>query len=254
MVLTQSCSEKPTVKNYYEEEVNYVFSKFIDKNDKFIFKLALNQPLRISQKQMDAIMLSLKYVPEESFFDLSSNNVAESVFNKDTILKVAPQFRKKLQDLAPEEKIVFAVIGTQGRTSGEVFVLGNGMHWRFSHIKGNPYIKSQKNITDWIAPWTNEDENFRLVLQKGQWFHATREQMPRAGNRNWIILPVKNKRLTKKDDVVNDYIVRRALLENPETSRRILLNTLMMLEKELEGGVISYGEYKKRRKDVLDSM
>ncbi len=251
----QGCfgKDKPKVENFYQEDIRYVFEKLIEKSDRFIYEFPLNHPIRLPQRKIDDIMLSLRYSAEPSLFDFF-NDKSGAVFSPETVRDVAPQFRRTLNELEPDEKLVFTIIDDDGeRTSGEVFIVNNGMHWRFNYIKGLSYIKKQKVITDWLSPWTEEDENFHLLLGPMQQYHLTQRELPRAGNRNWIIVPLFRD-LSEKDDIKEDYLLRLNKLNQMNERKKILTNKLMMLDIQLREGTISYDRYKEERQAILNSL
>ncbi len=246
--------EKPMVENFYTEDIRYVFDKQVEKSDRFLFEFPLNHPQHLPQRVIDDMMLSMRYSVETSFLNFFSDK-SGMVFSPQTVQDIAPQFRRVFSELEPDEKLVFTIIDEDGdRTSGEAFAVYNSIHWRFNYIKGLSYIKKQTTITDWLSPWTEEDENFHLLIGPNQWYHLTGKTFPRAGNRNWIILPLPGKTLTKKEDIKEDYLLRLNKIKQIHERKKILTNKLMMLEIQLKEGTIPYEVYKKKRQNILDAL
>lgn len=217
-----------------------------------INELVLQHPLSISERQMVFHMVALSY----EYNSLLGKTVP--VFTKGDIQKSKHLLTKALNKAHSQNIVRFEVESEGGTTEVELFASGGKLHWRFFKIQGVKHSLTRNQMTRYGTAW-------RMVLKKGQKFHATKTLFGAKQSTNWIEAkidlpaPENLKKARPESDSRNSGAVQSPAPQTsspttaaPEKNTASLEEKLKLLKHLHEKQLINPQEYEKRQKDLLD--
>ena len=219
-----------------------------------INELVLQHPLSISERQMVFHMVALSYENN------SLLGKTGPVFTKEDIQKTKHLLTKALNKAHSQNILRFEVESEGGITEVELFASGGKLHWRFFEIQGVKHSLTRNQMTRYGTAW-------RMVLKKGQKFHATKTLLGAKQSTNWIEAkidlpaPENLKTARPKSNDLNPgtaQSVPPASQSNlpqtvtPEKGGTDLEEKLQLLKRLHEKQLINQQDYEKRQKDLLD--
>lgn len=178
--VASACSSAPEKK---------VFAEFVtlDKSRlKESYWGPFRHPAQISLEETSSILSSVYYKKNQVVW-----GKPQRLFPKSLIKKIAPIIQKGFSRASSRQAVKFKIRFTQFKADGEAFLNKKGFN-----IKVSYFSNRSQPLTD-TGIW---DQNWKLVLKKGQYYPKKRGLLGQADiDRKWIIIPkVKYKIIAKK--------------------------------------------------------
>lgn len=224
-------------------------------SDPFFKDRKFNHPFRLKPEVLEEQLRSFQYK------GLALLSKTRKVFPEPVEKQIISLILIALDKARPEEIVKFAYNQKGvGATSGDVFITGNKIHWRFQEISGKEY--SVHGSRDWLDSW-------KLVLDKDQKFHGSKGLMGASPARNWIIMPVEASEASapppsvleegkeEAAEATDDETLpaRKVIREKPAPASggdEELEKALSRLKKLREKDLITEEDYNKKKKELLE--
>ncbi|PIQ98231.1 MAG: hypothetical protein COV67_00030 [Nitrospinae bacterium CG11_big_fil_rev_8_21_14_0_20_56_8] len=214
-----------------------------------VAELKLVHPFNISEEEVRKHLYALHYQ------ELSLLGKEKSVFTLKEIDEVSEIFAKALRHARPGRVIAFKYETPGGSTSGNIFVTPNTIHWKLDSIRGQNY--SSGILPEWGG------STWRLTLKKGQKYHVTKKLLVDRTDENWIMAeaqlpdPVEGKVPRKmraaptssRAPASQSPAGKQTPAADPELEKK-----LEFLKNLREKNLIDEEEYKRKRKELLDTL
>jgi hypothetical protein len=177
--LTSACSSAPSKK---------VSAEFVTLNKtrlKEFYWGPFQHPAKMTLQEASSLLESIHYIRNQVVW-----GKPQRLFPKSLVGKIAPIIQKGFSRASSRQAVKFKIRFTQFKADGEVFLNKKGFNIKVSYFSN----KSQP-LTD-TGIW---DQNWKLVLKKGQFFPRKPGLLGQNDiDRKWIIIPkVKFKKITK---------------------------------------------------------
>jgi len=198
-------------------------------------KFKLNHPVKISNREIEYHLNSLKYI--ENFL----GSKEESVFSNRQIKKIVPIFEKAFKEISPKKIIHFELESEGRKTTGHTFSFKKHLNWRFDSIRGETFFQKNDHRQWDVFAW-------QLVPGKGHLFFKSGPDTGNRINKNWIVVhrnQVKSilKNQKKLQALKNDH------KKNPKLEEK-----LKQLKKLYDQDLIDEEEYKIQQKKLFEEL
>ena len=157
---------------------------------------------------------------------------------------------------------LYAYVDETGQdTKGDLFIIGDKIHWRFHEIQGKEY--SRDGSRNWLDTW-------KLIPAQGQKYRGTTGLLGSSPIKNWLVLSLDKASLAASDSSPSEETeeekkeegaARRkpAATEDRDLTKKEpakgedknLERALQRLKKLREQDLITEEEYKKKKADLL---
>lgn len=217
--------------------------------DSEIKKLRLEHPIKISKEQVINHLLSLYYE------ELTLLGKKKYIFSSNDVFEITPLITKALNRMRANNILYYEVDKPKGTTEGTIFQAKGKIHWRFNTINGVDFENSS-------FPGFR-GSTWRLLPKHGQTYNESSSVFGNAQQQNWIIsnlyLSVKSKRglRLRSPKILSRNASRTLDKKQPRShpfNRGELKNRLEFLKELYDKKLINEGEYKQKRKSLLDQF
>ncbi len=153
----------------------------VNTTDPFFRKRKLNHPYKLNPDVLKEELVSLQYK------GLALLSKKKRVFPDPVDDNIVTLIMRALERARPGELVKFSYnYKARKTTSGDFFITGNKLNWRFSEIEGKEY--SRHGSRNWLDTW-------KLVLNNGQKYHGTSGLIGRSAVHNWIVTRLRTEKL-----------------------------------------------------------
>lgn len=223
-----------------------------DSSDPFFKKRRFNHPYRMEPETMGRMIESLHYK------GLALLSKKKRVFPEPAGNEIGALLLLGLDKARPNETVKFIYNKKKViQTSGEIFVTGNRIHWRFFKIRGKEY--SRHGSGNWLDTW-------KLITGKNQKYHGLSGLLGKSAIKNWLVIPVsayegpmektaspaehpKEKIAHPGPEDENASVLQEEISGDSEKK---LEKALRRLKKLRQQDLISEKEYKKKKAELLE--
>lgn len=214
-----------------------------DAKEKGKYHLNIIQPYSFALATIQRCMTSLAYQKK-----MVAWSKKKRVFSNAVILRMAPLIAKSFTRAGPNQRVVFKIIKSTGRTllMGDTFLSSEGMHWRITNVK-----HSQRRVDDFSIM----GDSWRLVPRKGQKYKTKQPYKHVVQNvTNWIIFPRIRPVASKVLEPPPPVAAAKEEKKIPVTSESGIKERLKILEDLKQEGLINEEEYQTKRRKILRDL
>ncbi len=199
-------------------------------------------PMGIKRTMWDLHFLGKLTVTSDTWED------PERVFDKGTIALTSGRFVKKLGAVKPGEIVHFSIHTKRGETSGDVFVLGHALNWRFNRIQGMDRLVDHQSV----AQETGGEilVNWKLEPRKKQkYFYSQNAMGFKTRYDYWVTIPIKEPKASGSGVGAST-----GYQETLPADASTVKEKLKTLKEWKEENLISEEDYKKKVKQLLEQF
>jgi hypothetical protein len=216
-------------------------AKPVQKSDKHLWNKTLDHPFRFTQSEFNRMASSLYFARKLPVAWAEP----ELIFDKKNLARLSQVFRKKLMTLQPNQTLWFSLKTPVGRTTGDVFVLGRALNWRFSEIKGLEYLKDFQSVAQ-----ESSGEilvNWKLVPQDNQeHFYKTNLLGMKIREETWLQVHIPPQNGNQRSTDAGEPAA------GGKEEAAVLRNKLKVLKELKEDNLISEEDYRKKVQELLE--
>ena len=221
--------------------------RHVQKDDGFLRGKKLGHPAKLDPMGIKRTMWDLHFLGKLTVTSDTWED-PERVFDKGTIALTSGRFVKKLGAVKPGEIVHFSIHTKRGETSGDVFVLGHALNWRFSRIQGMDRLVDHQSV----AQETGGEilVNWKLEPRKKQkYFYSENTLGFKTRYDYWITVPLKEPKASGSGVGVSTGRQETLPLDGSTTKEK-----LKTLKEWKEENLISEEDYKKKVKQLLEQF
>jgi hypothetical protein len=221
--------------------------RHVQKDDGFLREKKLGHPAKLDPMSIKRTMWDLHFLGKLTVTSDTWED-PERVFDKETIALASGRFVKKLGAVKPGEIVHFSIYTKRGETSGDVFVLGHALNWRFSRIQGMDRLVDHQSV----AQETGGEilVNWKLEPRKKQkYFYSENTLGFKTRYDYWVTVPIKEPKASGSGVGVSTG--RQETLPADGSTTKEKLKTLKEWKEE---SLISEEDYKKKVKQLLEQF
>lgn len=243
---------KRTKKRVFKLGNHKAWMERLDTSDPYFKRRKFNHPYRMHPVVLRTVLESLRYK------GLGLLSKEKRVFSKPVESDIIVIILKALAKARPREVVKFSYYQKGGKkTTGDLFIVGSKVNWRFYEIRGKQY--SRHGSRNWLDTW-------KLVLNNKQKYHGVSGLMGKSAVKNWIVTPLRTAKLSSGAGKSRDPAKKMGerefeeeLLPLTEDSiKESLTDPNMKLEKALsrlkrlrKRDLITEEEYKSQKAELL---
>ncbi len=242
------CGSAPKEKKLEKDGLTLIYRSKMNAGSE-IGKKKLSHPVRISEAEFTNHLLSLRYE------ELSLLGNKKYVFPLEGMAEMARLMTKAVNRLTPDNILAFEQDTPQGTTTGEIFSVGDRLHFKFEKIKGSEFASSS------FSGWGGS--TWRMAPVKGQGYYTVKKIIGSNTYENWIVadqtLPQKARRLLRKRSrpktppAAMDSIPGPPPASDRNGKNQDLEKKLQFLKELKEKQLIDEREFERKRKELLDT-
>ena len=221
--------------------------RHVQKDDGFLRGKKLGHPAKLDPMGIKRTMWDLHFLGKLTVTSDTWED-PERVFDKGTIALTSGRFVKKLGAVKPGEIVHFSIHTKRGETSGDVFVLGHALNWRFSRIQGMDRLVDHQSV----AQETGGEilVNWKLEPRKKQkYFYSQNALGFKTRYDYWITVPLENARKANSKPGSLGHVKEDATLEGIFVKEK-----LKMLKEWKEENLISDEDYRRKVNELLEQF
>ncbi len=176
-------STEPSKKRVFKLGKQMVWLERPDASDPFFRNRKFKHPYRLNPEEMERQINSFQYK------GLALLSKKKKVFpQRNRTKKMAALVLIGLDKARPDEIVKFKFIFKKNKeTTGDLFITGGKMHWRFDMIQGKEY--SRHGARNWVDSW-------KLILGKNQKYHGAAGLFGSSAVKNWMVMPIRKTELS----------------------------------------------------------
>ncbi len=221
--------------------------RHVQKDDGFLRGKKLGHPAKLDPMGIKRTMWDLHFLGKLTVTSDTWED-PERVFDKGTIALTSGRFVKKLGAVKPGEIVHFSIHTKRGETSGDVFVLGHALNWRFSRIQGMDRLVDHQSV----AQETGGEilVNWKLEPRKKQKYFFSEDALGfKTRYDYWVTTPIKEPKASGSGVGVSTGRQETLPLDGSTTKEK-----LKTLKEWKEENLISEEDYKKKVKQLLEQF
>ncbi len=220
----------------------------IKPDDFFLKEKKINHPFIFEENELQNILNSLFFSERTGF---SSWGDERKLFAAEDLGKITNSLKKGLESAKPDEIVVFEVGTIDGRTEGEVFVSG-ALNLRFNRINGIPFsVEREATGMPPRGEFSYSSDNYKIIPHIAHAYFISKEFFGKEFKHlNWVIAAGNT-----NDTLQTGAVPPQPAISPPKTKEGVTIPERLRVLKDLnDKGLISEGDYERKKKEILDSL